>query len=116
MQFALVKENNRRTLDDALTIDIKSVGNRPVGNGDRNSSLIQNAIVSMQAMGIEPKLLASSTDSNVPISLGIPSVTISRGGKSKDAHSPDESWESVDAHIAIQSALLLLAAEAGMIL
>ena len=116
MQYALEKENNRKTLDDALTIDIKSVGKRPAGNGDRDSTLIKNAISAMQAMGTEPQLKASSTDSNVPISLGIPSVTISRGGKGKDAHSPDESWESVDAHLAIQSALLLLAAEAGMII
>lgn len=116
MQFALDKENARKTLDDALTIDIKSVGKRPAGNGDRNSSLVKNAISILQAMGIEPQLKASSTDSNVPISLGIPSVTISRGGKSKDAHSPDESWESVNPHIAIQAALLLLVSEAGMTL
>lgn len=116
MQYALDKENTRRTLDEALSIDIKSVGKRPAGNGDRNSSLIQNALAATRVMGIEPQLKASSTDSNVPISLGIPSVTISRGGKGKDAHSPDESWESIDPHIAIQSALLLLAAEAGFVL
>ncbi len=116
MQYALDKENTRRTLDEALTVDINSVGKRPAGNGDRNSSLVKNAIAVLHSMGIEPEMKASSTDSNVPISLGIPSVTISRGGKGKDAHSPDESWESVDPHIAIQSALLLLAAEAGFVL
>ena len=116
MQYALEKENARKILDESLTVDIKPVGKRPAGNGDRSSSLVQNAITVMQAMGIEPQLKASSTDSNVPISLGIPSVTISRGGKSKDAHSPDESWESINPHIAIQSALLLLASEAGMVL
>jgi len=116
MQYALDKENKRRTLDDALELDIKSVGKRPAGNGDRNSSLIKNAIATARAMGIEPELKASSTDSNVPISLGIPAITISRGGRSKDAHSPDESWESVNPHIGIQYALLLLASEAGMVL
>jgi len=116
MQYALDKENNRRKLDEALTLDIKTVGKRPAGNGERNSSLVQNAIAATRAMGIEPQLRASSTDSNVPISLGIPAVTISRGGKSKNAHSPDESWESINPHIGIQIALLLLASEGEMLM
>ena len=112
--YALEKENTRRLSDDALSVEIKSVGKRPAGSGDRNNSLVQNALASLEVLGVTPKVRASSTDSNIPISLGIPAITISRGGKSKDAHSPDESWESIDAHLAIQAALLLLVSEAGV--
>ena len=113
--YALKRENKRRTSNEPLTVDIVSVGKRPAGRGDRMSSLIENASAALRAVGIEPELRASSTDSNIPISLGIPAVTIARGGKSRDAHAPDESWENVDPHLAIHAALLLLTAEAGLI-
>jgi di/tripeptidase len=115
IQFALNQENERRTEGEPLTVSIEPVGARPAGLANRESLLVQNALASLRQIGVEPELVASSTDSNIPISLGIPAVTISRGGVSRDAHAPAESWENVDAHLAIQSALLLLTAEAGLI-
>ena len=44
----------------------------------------------MQAAGLEPKLEFSSTDANIPISLGIPSLTIGSGAGGGRAHSLDE--------------------------
>ena len=115
VQYALDKENKRRSEGEPLTVSIDSVGARPAGMGNRESTMTQNATAALRAVGIDPELVASSTDSNIPISLGIPAITISRGGVSRDAHAPAESWENVDAHLAIQSALLLLTAEAGML-
>lgn len=113
MSDALEIENDRRRSNDALTIDVKSVGKRPAGGSDPNASLIQNAGAAVKAMGLQPRFSASSTDSNIPMSLGIPAVTIGRGGIARNAHAPNESWEDKDSHLAIQSALLLLVAEAG---
>lgn len=115
VSYALKKENKRRTEGAPMTVTIEAVGKRPAGIGDRNSQLVRNASEALRAVGIEPELTASSTDSNIAISKGIPAVTIARGGISRNAHSLDESWENVDPHLAIQSALLLLAAEAGLI-
>ncbi len=111
---ALEKENKSRLAGEALTVEVKSVGQRPPGRADLEASLIHNVGVAMQSLGIEPQFVASSTDSNIPISLGIPAVTLSRGGISKNAHAPNESWENVDSHLAIQSALLAILAEAEM--
>ena len=47
-----------------------------------------------RAAGYRPELGASSTDSNIPISLGIPAVTIGSGGTGGRAHSLDE-WIAV---------------------
>ena len=49
------------------------------------------------------------------IALGIPAITMSRGGVSRKAHSPAESWEDKDSHIAIQTVLLLALVEAEMV-
>jgi len=113
MQDALEVENERRRENDALTVEITSVGKRPAGSTELNSSLVQNAGAAVALMGLEPEFTASSTDANIPMSLGVPAITISRGGVSKNAHAPNESWEDKDSHIAIQAALLLLVAEAG---
>tara|TARA_R110002073_G_scaffold68208_1_gene169462 strand:+ start:6214 stop:7521 length:1308 start_codon:yes stop_codon:yes gene_type:complete len=111
---ALEVENGRMRDGEPLTVDIETIGDRPAGRNDPNSPLVRHAIAALAARGIEAELVESSTDSNIAISMGIPAVTISRGGISNDAHSPQESWEDVDAHIALQSALLLLLAEAGL--
>jgi len=41
-------------------------------------------------------------------------VTIGKGGIGGGAHAPGEWWINQDAHLAIQRALLLVAAEAGL--
>ena len=66
------------------------------------------------AFGVQPSLRISSTDANLPISKGIPAVTMSRGGVSGGSHSPDEWWQNVDGHVGIQIGLVTLLAEAGL--
>ena len=68
----------------------------------------------MRIFGSEPRLRRSSTDSNIPISLGIPAVTIGSGGVGGGAHSPGEWWINRDGHLGIQAGLLLLVSEAGL--
>ena len=58
---------------------------------------------------------AADADSNIPISRGIPAITVSRGGLGDGGHSPDEWWLNQDGHVAMQIALLILVAEAGLI-
>ena len=113
MAEALEVENARRASNDALTVDVKSVGQRPAGESDRGTSLVSNAVAALIAEGYAPSLHASSTDSNIPISLGIPSITMGRGGVSRNAHAPNESWENKDPHLAYEILLLTLLAEAG---
>jgi len=111
---ALEEENAGRLDGPALTVDIKRVGTRPAAMGDASAPLVQRAMAATQALGIDPALQISSTDSNLPISKGIPAVTMSRGGRSGGAHSLDEYWENVDAHLGPQIGLLTLLAEAGL--
>ena len=111
---ALEKENKDRLDGPALTVDIKRVGTRPAAMGDPDSPLVQRTMAAMAALGQNPSLQISSTDANIPISIGVPAVTISRGGNSDGAHSLDEWWENVDAHLGAQLGLLTLLAEAGL--
>ena len=94
---------------------MKRVGTRPAALGDRDSQLVQHAAAAMHELGLEAFLRISSTDANYPISIGVPAITMSRGGDSDSSHSPDESWQNVDSHLAIQIGMLTLLAEAGYV-
>jgi tripeptide aminopeptidase len=116
MVDGLEAENAVRGDGELLTVDIEAIGSRPAGEGDPMSPLIQRARALLEADGVMPVLVASSTDSNVPISLGIPAITISRCGTSARAHSLDEYWEddgSVPA--CTMRGLALLVAEAELV-
>ncbi len=114
MDRALAEENALRRSGPPLTVEKDRIGDRPSGEGDRNAPLIRRAVATTAVFGVEGRFERSSTDSNVPIALGVPAVTIGRGGIGFGAHSLDEYWVNVDGHLAIQRALLLLVAEAGL--
>jgi acetylornithine deacetylase/succinyl-diaminopimelate desuccinylase-like protein len=114
VQDALAAENAGRLEGPALTVDVKRVGTRPAALSDPASPLVQHAMAATAALGLEPGLQISSTDANLPLSIGVPAVTISRGGRSDGAHSLDEYWENVDAHLGAQLGLLVLLSEVGL--
>ena len=114
VQEALEEENAARTEGDALTVSVERVGQRPAARGDRESGLVQGAAAAIAWAGLEPDYQLSSTDANYPISIGIPAITLSRGGISTDSHSPAESWENVDSHLGLQIVMLTLLGEAGI--
>jgi hypothetical protein len=51
-----------------------------------------------------------STDSNLPMSLKIPAITIGGGGRGRDAHALTESFDTTDAWMGTQYGLLLAVA------
>ena len=83
------------------------------GKVDVKNHLVQRAIAATNYMGGKPKLTIGSTDSNVPIALGLPAITIGRGGDGGKNHSLDEWWLNKDGYKAIHLALLVLLAETG---
>ena len=114
VEEALDEENAWHSEGAELTADVEMVGKRPAAKGDADAELVQNAAAAVRWAGLEPELRISSTDANIPISMGIPAVTLSRGGVSEDAHAPAEYWQNKDSHLALQISLLTLLAEAGL--
>lgn len=112
MLKALDKENEMRRRGPELTVDIEMIGDRPSGEIESSNPLVQRAMATAQYFGSDPSLTRSSTDSNIPISLDIPAVTIGRGGAGGNGHSLNEWWLNKDGHLAIQRALLLVVSEA----
>ena len=114
MNKALDEQNAIKRSGPDLKLTINKIGNRPSGKVDESVPLIQKTIAATQYMGIEPRLTIGSTDSNIPISLGLPAVTIGRGGEGGGAHSLDEWWLNKEGYRSIQLALLILLSESGI--
>ena len=66
------------------------IGDRPAGTTPASDPLVQAAAKVLTASGDDATLTASSTDSNIPISMGIPAITLSAGGGGFRAHALDE--------------------------
>ena len=115
VELALEQENADREDGPELTVEVRRVGTRPAAQGDSSSQLVQHALAATIAFGVTPELQISSTDANLPISIGVPAITMSRGGIGGGAHSLDEWWENDEGHIGIQIGLVTLLAEAGLV-
>ncbi|QLC21523.1 M20/M25/M40 family metallo-hydrolase [Parasphingopyxis sp. CP4] len=115
MRDGLEAENAVRGDGDLLTMEVAPIGQRPAGEGDTSVPLVQRALALLRADDIEPSMVGSSTDSNIPISLGIPAITITRCGVSSGAHSLSETWED-DGNVpaCTMRGLMLLVGEAGL--
>lgn len=103
-----VDEENRRWKDNGkISGAAELVGLRPAGQTPVDSPIVQTALSVSRALGIKEILRDGSTDSNVPMNLGIPAITISGGGTGSGAHSLNEMFDSTDSWIGTQRALLL---------
>ena len=114
VQKALKEENQAKRDGPDLQVDVEMVGERPSGKIPADNSLVQKAMASAAFFGATPSLITGSTNSNIPISKGIPAVTIGRGGKGDGAHSLHEWWINDEGHLSIQRALVLLLSETGI--
>ena len=93
---AVEGENRARsTKEGVVAADLKVIGDRPAGSTPESAELVRVARQAVEAQGLKPQLTASSTDANMPMSLGIPGITIGSGGSGGRAHSLDE-WIDVE--------------------
>ncbi|HKQ78323.1 MAG TPA: M20/M25/M40 family metallo-hydrolase [Blastocatellia bacterium] len=113
-QEALDEENARGAGPNKLTVEMKIVSQRPAGVTPADSPIVKIAMEAGAALGIKTKLTSGSTDSNIPISLGVPAITIDGGGEGRGAHSLDESFDTTDGHIGTQRAMLIVLGIVGM--
>ena len=108
IQAALDEENAFWQSSRKLTVEVKSVSQRPAGVQAVDSPIVQIAMAADTILGIKSRLTSGSTDSNIPISLGIPAITIDGGGVGRGAHSLDESFDTTNSHLGTQRTLLIV--------
>jgi acetylornithine deacetylase/succinyl-diaminopimelate desuccinylase-like protein len=110
------EENQARTLVGPVTVEKELVGDRPSGETPADSPIVRTAIqVTRLVVGVEEvELRRSSTDSNVPISMGLPAITVGGGGEGTGAHSPSESFDATAWERGIRRVLVLAVSLVGL--
>jgi tripeptide aminopeptidase len=106
---AVDEENaRRRPSDSLLKLKVDLIGERPTGETPADSPLVELAMEATKLLGAEPRLDQSSTDSNLPISLGIPAITLGAGGTSGSSHSLDEWYDPRGRELSLKRGLLVI--------
>jgi acetylornithine deacetylase/succinyl-diaminopimelate desuccinylase-like protein len=100
--------------DRRLRVEVTVVGQRPAGVTALDSPLVEAALAATRAAGVEPEVTASSTDANLPMSLGIPAITLGAGGSAGDVHTTDEWYRNSDGPLGIQRALQTVLLVSGL--
>lgn len=94
---ALTAENARWPSSRVrIAVEIDTIGIRPAGAQPDSAPIVRAAIAAGKALGFTAPTGASSTDANLPMSLGIPAITIDGGGDGRGAHSTSESYDDGD--------------------
>jgi acetylornithine deacetylase/succinyl-diaminopimelate desuccinylase-like protein len=104
---AVVEENARWGRRREVYVEKKLVGDRPAGQVPATAAIVVAAVAASRAVEMPFSLDTGSTDSNYPISLGIPAITLDGGGSSENTHSLEEHFDSTGSWKGTARALLV---------
>ncbi len=104
-----LQTENERATGGRVTARVKEIGSRPGGEISADAYLLK-AIRQVDAhLGVRAVLDCASTDANIPLSIGIPAVSIGAGGRGGGAHTPAEWFHPDGREIGLRRILLTLA-------
>ncbi len=109
VERALEREN-RALRAGRLTAKIKELGSRPGGRLPTGSTLLQMVQAVDGYLKIRSRVDCASTDANVPLSIGLPAISIGAGGQGGGAHTKQEWYQPDGREIGLRRILLVLAA------
>jgi acetylornithine deacetylase/succinyl-diaminopimelate desuccinylase-like protein len=115
LERAAEAENGaRRQGTPPLRTRVQVIGDRPSGETPADHPLVRAAAAVTGSLGSRAELVGSSTDANVPMALGIPSIAIGVGGDSGGIHTLDEWYANDGGALGVERALLVVLAAAAV--
>jgi di/tripeptidase len=107
-------ESARDRSKGKLDWKVDLLGNRPGGELAADSPLLSALRAADEFTGNQSRIERSSTDANIPLSVGIDAISIGAGGNGGGAHSLQEWYEPTGREIGLQRALLTLLGVSGL--
>jgi tripeptide aminopeptidase len=107
VERALESENDRAT-GGKVTAKIKEIGSRPGGRLPDDAPILQYVRAVDAHLGIRSHLDCASTDANIPLSLGLPAISIGAGGQGGGAHTSQEWFHPEGRELGLKRILLTL--------
>lgn len=98
---------------DGLELSLEVVGERPVAATDPGHLLVEMAQRATRMVGGRPRLVASSTDANIPMAKGVPALAMGAGGEARGSHTVGEWYRNERGSSGVVRALLVALGLAG---
>ena len=108
-------DNARDRSKGKLEWKVDLIGSRPGGELAADSSLLASLRAADDYLGNQSRIERSSTDANIPLSLGIEAIAIGAGGNGGGAHSLQEWYEPAGREMGLQRAMLTLLGVSGVV-
>jgi acetylornithine deacetylase/succinyl-diaminopimelate desuccinylase-like protein len=113
VEDAVIAAQGRATGSDNLSFVVEKIGDRPAGRLPADSELMSLLEAVDRHLAIRTEKRLASTDANIPLSLGIPAVSIGGGGTGGGIHTHAEWYDGNGRDLGLRRILLLLLAAAG---
>ena len=113
-EMSASRERGMAGSSNLLNLKINVLGVRPAGELPENSSLLAALLAADSHLGNRSRRERSSTDANIPLSVGIPAISLGAGGRSGGAHTLDEWYDPVGRELGLQRVALTVLAVAGL--
>ncbi len=99
---------NQRATSGKVAARLKEIGSRPAAALPESAAILRYLRLVDSHLGIRSHLDTSSTDANIPLSLGIPAVAIGGGGAGGGAHTTQEWYRPDGRDLGLKRILLTL--------
>jgi tripeptide aminopeptidase len=99
---------NQRATGAKVSVKLKEIGSRPAATLPENAAILQYIRAVDAHLGIRSHVDTSSTDANIPLSMGIPALAIGAGGVGGGAHTTQEWFRPEGRDLGLKRILLTL--------
>lgn len=104
----------RTSRNGQLKVQFKVLGVRPGGDLPENAPLLEAVRAADRYLNNRSRVERSSTDANVPLSMGVPAVSLGAGGRGGGSHSLEEWYEPAGRDVGLKRILLTVLGVAGL--
>ncbi len=104
-----LEHGNRTARGTRLSAKIRDLGCRPGGKLPADAPLLRAILSVDHHLSIRSRVDCASTDANVPLSMGLPAISIGAGGGGGGAHTRDEWYQPEGRELGLRRIFLLLA-------
>ncbi len=113
-EMSAARERGMAGSANLLNLKINVLGVRPAGELADNSPLLAALLAADNQLGNRSRKERSSTDANIPLSMGIPAISLGAGGRSGGAHTLDEWYDPAGRELGLQRVALTVLSVAGL--
>jgi tripeptide aminopeptidase len=113
-EMSAARERGMAGSANLLNLKINVLGVRPAGELAENSPLLAALTAADNQLGNRSRRERSSTDANIPLSVGIAAISIGAGGRSGGAHTLEEWYDPSGRELGLQRVALTVLGVAGL--